>query len=65
MKNPTYRHARVKPIRVMGLMEGVKTLHARFKANNWWLDADSAVTLAKRAGAGKRSAPAVGKRGAK
>lgn len=70
MKNTKHRGTRprsthLKPIRDMGLLEGVHVLHARFKARNWWLDADTTVRLAKMAGAGKRSAPinsVVGKR---
>lgn len=55
MKN-VKRHVRapLKPIRDMGLIEGTRVLHARFKAHNWWLDADTVVNLAKLAGAGKR-----------
>ncbi len=55
MKNTKRRvRTRLKPIRDMGVVEGVKALHARFKARNWWLDADTAVKLAKMAGAGSR-----------
>ena len=55
MKNSKRRKpTRLKPIRDMGLVEGVRVLHARFKARNWWMNADTAVRLAKMAGAGKR-----------
>ena len=58
---PRAHRAPLKPIRDMGLIEGTRVLHARFKARNWWLDADTAVNLAMVAGAGR----SVGKRGVK
>ncbi len=41
---------RPRPLHTMGLVSRVKALHQRFKWCNWWLDADTAVTLAQIAG---------------